>query len=485
MAMTDKLMLIDGEWVESSGGESFVSIDPSTEEVIAHVASANADDVDRACAAARRAFDDGPWTHLPTSARAGMLATLAALIERDAAEFAELEARDNGKPASVAAVADIPATIGWFHQAASWTSTANGQTLIPVSRPDPGLSFLAYTIREPVGVVGQIIPWNYPLLFCAWKLAPALAFGNTVVLKPAEQTPLSAIKLGALIEEAGFPRGVVNIVPGFGETAGAALCRNPHVDKLAFTGSTEVGKLIARTAADDMKRVSLELGGKSPFIIFDDCDVEGAIESAANAIFYNQGEVCGAGSRLFVQRKLYDRVVAGLAAIARSLRIGPGVDPATQIGPMVTAEHRDRVFGFIETGISQGATLAAGGEKPDRAGYFIAPTVFADCDATMTIARDEIFGPVVAVTPFDDEDDVVAKANDSIYGLAAGIWTRDISKAHRTARRVRAGTVWVNCYHIYDPVLPFGGFKQSGWGREHGSEAAALYTELKTVIAAL
>jgi acyl-CoA reductase-like NAD-dependent aldehyde dehydrogenase len=483
--MEEQLLLIDGERVPSQSGLTFASLDPSSESEITRVSAASAVDVDRACLAARRAFDDGPWTKMPIAARAGMLSHLASLIKRDAAEFAELEARDAGKPISVAAVADVPATIGWFYQAASWASTATGQTLTPVSQPDQSKTMLAYTVREPIGVIGQIIPWNYPLLFCAWKLAPALAFGNTVVLKPAEQTPLSALKLGALFQEAGFPPGVVNIVPGVGATPGTALCRNPNVDKLAFTGSTEVGKLVARSAIEDLKRVSLELGGKSPFIIFDDANVDAAIECAADAIFYNQGEVCGAGSRLFVQRKVYDRVVAGLAAIAAKLKVGAGTDPATEMGPMITAAHRDRVCSYIEKGIAQGAKLVEGGTKHHGKGYFVKPTVFADCDAKMSIASEEIFGPVVSVTPFDDEDDVVAKANDTIYGLAAGIWTQDIGKAHRTARRVRAGTVWINTYHVYDPVLPFGGFKQSGWGREHGSEAVKLYTELKTVIAAL
>jgi phenylacetaldehyde dehydrogenase len=349
----------------------------------------------------------------------------------------------------------------------------------------PGAKFLAYTLREPVGVVGQIIPWNFPLLMAAWKLGPALATGNTVVLKPAEQTPLTALRLGELIQEAGIPDGVVNIVPGYGETAGAALAAHPGVDKVAFTGSTEVGKLILQAAAGNLKKVSLELGGKSPNVVFADVDLDAAIAGAAGAIFFNHGQCCCAGSRLYVENKVFDQVVEGVAQHAKKINVGSGQDESTDMGPLVSAEQLNRVCGYLESGLSEGAKAVVGGGRHGDKGYFVKPTVLVNTTEKMKVVREEIFGPVVTAIPFSDPAELVTQANDSVYGLAAGIWTRDISKAHRLASQLRAGTVWINCYNIFDAALPFGGYKQSGWGREMGHEVLEQYTEVKAVCTAL
>jgi phenylacetaldehyde dehydrogenase len=472
------MMLIGGQWVASASGKQFVTYDPATGEPLARVAEGDKVDVDRAVAAARQAFESGPWPKMAPAERGRLLWKLADLLEQHLDEFAELESLDNGKPLSVARVADVPLAVDLFRYMAGWATKIEGNT-IPLSVP--GGQFLAYTLREPVGVVGQIIPWNFPLLMAAWKLGPALAAGCTVVMKPAEQTPLSALRLGELIMEAGFPAGVVNIVPGFGETAGAALAAHPDVDKIAFTGSTEVGKLIVRASAGNLKKVSLELGGKSPNIVFADADLDTAIAGSANAIFFNHGQCCTAGSRLFVHKSLFDRVVAGVAEAAKQIRVGHGLDPATNMGPLVSQEQLDRVCGFLDVGAKEGARTVVGGRKVGGPGYFVEPTVLVDVKPSMKVVREEIFGPVVTAIPFIDPDEVLLSANDSVYGLAAAIWTRDISKAHTLASKLRAGTVWINCYNVFDAALPFGGYKQSGWGREMGGAVFQLYTETKSV----
>jgi len=470
--------LIDGKWVEAASGESLTTFDPATEAPLAEVPAGDKEDIDRAVRAARRALESGPWARMTASERGRAIWKLADLIEQHAEEFAQLETLDNGKPISVARAADIPLVVDHFRYYAGWATKIEGET-IPVSVP----GMLCHTMREPVGVIGQIIPWNFPLLMAAWKLGVALACGNTVVLKPAEQTPLSALRLGELLDAAGIPPGVVNIVTGFGETAGAALVAHPDVDKIAFTGSTEVGKLIMREAAGTVKRVSLELGGKSPNVIFADADLEQAAEGAAAAIYFNHGQCCCAGSRLFIEQKAYDTVLSRLVDYSKQIKLGPGMDPATQMGPLVSSEQFDRVTRLVGSGREQGAKVAAGGGRPDsfNKGYFVAPTVFTDVKPDMRIAREEIFGPVVCAVPFSDPDEVVTAGNDTTYGLAAAVWTRDIGRAHRLARSLKAGTVWINCYNQFDAAAPFGGYRQSGFGREMGKAALELYTQIKTV----
>jgi phenylacetaldehyde dehydrogenase len=473
-------ILIDGKWSDAASGKTFDTYNPATGEVLARVAEGSREDIDRAVKAARKAFD-GPWSRMTASERGKLIWKLADLLEQHLEEFATLETLDNGKPLTISRVADVPLAIDMFRYMAGWATKIEGAT-IPISVPyAPGAKFLAYTKREPVGVVGQIIPWNFPLLMAAWKLGPALATGNTVVLKPAEQTPLTAIRLGELITEAGFPDGVVNVVPGFGETAGAALAAHPDVDKIAFTGSTEVGKLILQAAAGNLKKVSLELGGKSPNIVFADSDMKAAIGGAASAIFFNHGQCCCAGSRLYVEQSIFDQVVEGVSNQAKKIKVGPGIEPETQMGPLVSKEQLDRVCGYLESGFSEGAKAAAGGKKIGGDGYFVEPTVLVNTDHKMKVVQEEIFGPVVTAIPFKDADSIVPVANDNIYGLAAGIWTKDISKAHRIADKLRAGTVWVNCYNNFDAAMPFGGYKQSGWGREMGKDSLELYTEVKAV----
>jgi phenylacetaldehyde dehydrogenase len=476
-----RTMLIGGKWTDSASGKTFPTYNPATGEVLAQIAEGDREDINRAVAAARRAFDEGPWSRMTTSERGRLIWKLADLLEQNLEEFATLESLDNGKPLSVARVADIPLAVDLFRYMAGWATKVEGTT-IPISVPyAPGAKFLAYTKREPVGVVGQIIPWNFPLLMAAWKLGPALATGNCVVLKPAEQTPLTALRLGELILEAGFPEGVVNIVTGYGETAGAPLAAHDDVDKIAFTGSTEVGKLILQAAAGNLKKVSLELGGKSPNIVFADSDMKAAVSGAASAIFFNHGQCCCAGSRLYIEQPVFDKVVDGISEQAKKIKLGSGLESDTQMGPLVSKEQLDRVCSYLESGFNEGAKATVGGKRHGEKGYFVEPTVLVDTKEEMKVVQEEIFGPVVTAIPFKDPDEVVPRANNSIYGLAAGIWTRDISKAHRLADKLRAGTVWINCYNIFDAALPFGGYKQSGWGREMGKDSLELYTEVKAV----
>ena len=476
-------LLINGKWVDSASGKTFPSYNPATGKVLANVAEGDREDIDRAVKAARAAFESSPWARTSPAGRARMIWKLADLIEQHLEEFAQLESLDNGKPLSVARVADVPLTVEHMRYYAGWATKIEGNT-IPLTLTPPA-KFLAYTVREPIGVVGQIIPWNFPLLMAAWKLGPALAAGCTVVLKPAEQTPLTALRLGELLQEAGFPDGVINIVPGYGETAGAALAAHPDVDKVAFTGSTEVGKLIIQAAAGNLKKVSLELGGKSPNVILDDADLDSAIPGAASAIFFNHGQCCCAGSRLYVEKKVFDKVVDGVAQSAEKIRVKPGFDPDCDMGPLVSEEQLKRVCGYLESGAKEGAKAVTGGSRLGDQGYFVKPTVLVDTTENMKVVQEEIFGPVVTAIPFSDANEIVPKANDTVYGLAAGVWSRDIKKAHKLASKLRAGTVWINCYNVFDPALPFGGYKQSGWGREMGHEVLEHYTEVKSVCAAL
>jgi acyl-CoA reductase-like NAD-dependent aldehyde dehydrogenase len=472
-------MLIKGQWVESASGKTFDVFNPASGEVLARVAEGDREDINRAVAAARKAFESGAWSRMIASQRGRLLWKLADLIERNADELALLETLDNGKPIRYSRSIDVPQAADHFRYFAGWASKLEGNT-IPVSIPN----MFTYTLREPLGVVGQIIPWNFPLQMAAWKLAPALACGNTVILKPAEQTPLTALRLGELICEAGFPPGVVNIVPGFGNTAGASLVEHPEVDKIAFTGSTEVGKKILRSSADTLKKVTLELGGKSPNIIFPDADLPAAIQGALRAIFFNQGQVCTAGSRLFIHKSVYDEVVDGLSVAASKMKQGPGIDPTTELGPLISQEQLERVLGYVEGGKCEGATITTGGARSNMEqfpGYFMQPTVFEKVSDEMTIAREEIFGPVVVTQPFEDVQEVVTRANKSIYGLAAGVWTSDVKKVHKMAGLLKAGVVWVNTYNVFDAAAPFGGYKQSGSGREMGHAVLDAYTQIKTV----
>ncbi len=470
-------ILIDNKWVDSVSGKKFDTINPATGDVLAKVAEADAADVDLAVKAARKAFHSkAPWRRMSASERGKLLNRLADLIEKNIDELATLESLDNGKPKHVAAAADLPLTIACYRYYAGWADKIQGKT-IPISG-----DYFCYTRHEPVGVVGQIIPWNFPLLMQAWKLGPALACGNTVVLKVAEQTPLSALRVGELILEAGFPNGVVNILPGYGPTAGGAIARHMDVDKVAFTGSTEVGHLIMKAAAEtNLKRVTLELGGKSPNIVFADADMEQAVEGSHFALFFNQGQCCCAGSRVFVEDKIYDEFVQRSTERAKKRTVGNPLDKNTEQGPQVDNDQFNKVMSYVEAGKKEGAKLMCGGERVGDRGYFVAPTVFADVKDDMKIAEEEIFGPVMSVLKFKDMDELVERANKTMYGLAAAVWTRDITKAHHIANNVRAGTVWVNCYDVFDAAAPFGGFKQSGIGRELGEYGLQQYSEIKTV----
>ncbi len=476
-------LFIGGNWVDAQSGKIFDTFDPGSGRVVAQVAEGAAADIDAAVAAARAAFETGPWSRMTGSERAKLMWKLAELIEQHKDELAELESINNGKPIANIRHSDLVNSAEVLRYMAGWATKITGET-IALSQPG---NFHAYTLREPIGVVGQIIPWNAPLMMAAWKLAPALACGCTVVLKPAEQTPLTALRLGQLIQQAGFPDGVVNIVTGFGETAGAALAAHPGVDKIAFTGSGEVGRLIIQATAGNLKKVSLELGGKSPVIVFPDADLAIAVPGAARAIFNNSGQVCAAGSRLYAHRSVFDQLVEGVAQEAGKLKLGHGLNPDTQMGPLVSKEQLERVSGFVSQGRSAGAKVVTGGSRVGDEGYFMAPTILTETQPEMSVVREEIFGPVLCAMTFEDDDldRISAEANRTSYGLAASIWTRNVGTAHKMARRIKAGSVGINMHGTLDPAMPFGGYKQSGWGREKGREVIDLYTEVKAVAVAL
>ena len=468
-------LFIDGEFVDSASSSTFVVENPAEAAALADVAEAREEDIDRAVKAAKRAFESDWWQHMPARDRGLLLYRLADLVEENVDEIAKIETLQNGKPYFESRQIDLPELIAVLRYYAGWADKIHGET-IPAAGP-----LFNYTRREPLGVVGAIVPWNFPLLLAVWKIAPALACGNTVVLKPAEETPLTALKLAELASKAGFPAGVLNVLPGFGPTAGAALVRHPDVDKIAFTGSTEVGQLIMREAATTLKHVTLELGGKSPNIVFADADLKAAARGVNTGIFYGKGEVCAAGSRLLVEASVHDEFVEQLVDRAKKMTPGDPFDKGTRLGAIVSEKQLERVIGYVEKGRADGARLRTGGNRIDRPGYFIEATVFDEVKPGMTIAEEEIFGPVLATMSFEEVDEAIALGNQTIYGLAAGVWTSDVKKAHRVAHGLKAGTVWVNTYNRYDPTTPFGGYKQSGFGRDLGMYALDGYTQIKSV----
>ncbi len=480
-------LFIGGEWVGSSQDQRIAVYDPSTGRQIATIIDASDQDVDRAVAAARNAFDEGRWTGMPPYQRQRLIEKLADLVEANIEELAEIESIDNGKPRAASQGYDLPKCVAALRYMAGWATKLTGEHIEPSGFPAGSIH--AYVRREPIGVAAQIVPWNFPLMMAVQKIAPALAAGCTLILKPAEQTPLSVLRFADLVAEAGIPAGVVNIVTGFGETAGDRLVRHPDVDKIAFTGSTEVGKIINRAATDTLKRVTLELGGKSPVIVLADVDIDKTAAGAARSIFANSGQVCIAGSRLFAHRDIFDKLLEAVAANAAQWKVGPSLAPDTMMGPLVSTEQQERVLGYIDQGRKAGATVLHGGDTPggpgQSGGYFVNPTILVDVNPEMTVVKEEIFGPVLTAQRFDDLDAVARAANDTSYGLAASIWTRDISAMHRLAARIKAGMVWGNTPSAADTSLPFGGFKQSGFGRESSRHGVEAYTELKTVAIAL
>jgi acyl-CoA reductase-like NAD-dependent aldehyde dehydrogenase len=472
-----KKLLIDGKFVEAASGKTFETINPATEEVLAKVAEGGKEDVDKAVKAARRALD-GHWGKMPAHERARLIYKLSDLIEKHADELAQLETLDNGKPLSESRYVDVAQTIETYRYYAGWATKLEGETI------NANSNFFTYTLREPVGVVGQIIPWNFPMLMQAWKWGPALACGNTVVLKPAEQTPLTALRIGELAMEAGFPEGVLNIITGFGpDSAGEAISNHMDIDKVAFTGEEATGRIIVKASAGNLKRVSLELGGKAPNIVFADADIDAAVQGAITGIFFNQGQVCCAGSRLFLEKPIHDEFMSKLNDRISKMRQGNGLDEGTQIGPQVSKEQQERILGYIDIAKKEGAQLACGGMAPaeHKKGYFVKPTVFTGVNNDMRIAKEEVFGPVLAVIPFTNMDDVAEQANKTTFGLSGAVWTRDVKKAHRFAAKIKAGTIWVNCYNVFDPAVPFGGYKMSGYGRELGKHSIELYSNIKSV----
>ena len=473
-----KKLLIDGAWVDAESGKTFETYNPATEEVLTKVAEGGKADVDKAVKAARKAFEHGPWRKMAAHERARLLFKLADAIEAHADELAQIETLDNGKPIKESRWVDVMQTIETFRYYAGWCTKLEGETT------NVNANFFTYTLREPIGVVGQIIPWNFPMLMAAWKLGPALACGNCVILKPAEQTPLSALRIGELAMEVGFPAGVLNIITGFGpDSAGEAISKHMDIDKVAFTGEDKTGKIIVQASTTNLKRVSLELGGKAPNIVFADSDLDAAVRGAITGIFFNQGQVCCAGSRLFIENKVHDEFMTKLTDRVGKMRQGNGMDEQTQIGPQVSKEQQERILGYVQAGSKEGAKLVCGGQRPKdlEKGYFVQPTVFDGVKNTMKIAQEEIFGPVLSVIPFNSMEQVAEEANAVNFGLSAGIWTQDIKKAHRLAAHLKAGTIWVNCYNVFDPAMPFGGYKMSGYGRELGKHSIELYTNIKSV----
>jgi acyl-CoA reductase-like NAD-dependent aldehyde dehydrogenase len=473
-----KKLLIDGKWVDAASGKTFATINPATEEVLCQVAEGGKEDVDRAVKAARRAFESGPWHTMRAAERANLLYKLADAIEAHGDELAQLETLDNGKPIKESRFVDVPQTVETFRYYAGWCTKLEGET-INVSN-----NFFTYTLREPIGVVGQIIPWNFPMLMMAWKWGPALACGNTVILKPAEQTPLTALRIGELAMEVGFPEGVINIITGFGaDSAGEAISKHMDIDKVAFTGEDKTGKLIVQASTGNLKRVSLELGGKAPNIVFADANIDDAVRGAITGIFFNQGQVCCAGSRLFLEKSIHDEFMTKLTDRVSKIQQGNGLDEKTAIGPQVSKEQQERVLSYIGIAQGEGAKLACGGSAPSelKKGYFVKPTIFTGVNNDMRIAQEEVFGPVLAVIPFTSVEEVARQANKTTFGLSGAVWTSDVKKAHKLAGQIKAGTVWVNCYNVFDTAVPFGGYKMSGYGRELGKHSIELYTNIKSV----